>query len=118
MTRLPIRIRLTLGFALAMALVLAAVGLFVYQRVSNELLAGIDQALVAKAHEETGSGHVDADTGGGTTYAQLFTPTGALQASQPRALPPLLDRRLVAEAAAGRLYRDRALPGSRGEWRV
>ena len=118
MTRLPIRIRLTLGFALAMALVLAAVGLFVYQRVSNELLAGIDQTLVAQAHEETESGHVDADTGGGTTYAQLFTPTGALQASQPRALPPLLGRRLLSEAAAGRLYRDRTLPGSRGEWRV
>ena len=76
MTRLPIRIRLTLGFALAMALVLAAVGLFVYQRVSNELLAGIDQALVAKAHEETESGHVDADTGGGTTYAQTLHANG------------------------------------------
>jgi two-component system, OmpR family, sensor kinase len=117
-TQLPIRIRLTLGFALAMTLVLAAVGLFVYQRVSNELLAGIDQTLVAQAHEETESGHVDVDTGGGTTYAQRFTRTGALQASQPRALPPLLDRRLVAEAAAGRLYRDRTLPGRRGEWRV
>jgi two-component system, OmpR family, sensor kinase len=117
-TQLPIRIRLTLGFALAMTLVLAAVGLFVYQRVSNELLAGIDQTLVAQAHEETESGHVDADTGGGTTYAQLFTRTGALQASQPQALPPLLDRRLVAAAATGRLYRDRTLPGRRGEWRV
>ena len=119
MTGLPIRIRLTLGFALAMVLVLAAVGLFVYQRVSNELLAGIDQTLVAQAHEETESGHVDADTGGGTTYAQLFSRAGGLQASQPRALPPLLlGRRLVAEAAAGRLYRDRTLPGRRGEWRV
>ena len=118
MTQLPIRIRLTLGFALVMALVLAAVGLFVYQRVSNELLAGIDQTLVAQAREEMAAGHVDADTGGGTTYAQLFTPAGALQVSQPPGLPPLLDRRHVAEAAAGRLYRDEALPARHGEWRV
>jgi signal transduction histidine kinase len=117
-TQLPIRIRLTLGFALVMALVLAAVGLFVYQRVSNELLAGIDQTLVAQAREEVAAGHVDADTGGGTTYAQLFTPAGALQVSQPPGLPPLLDRRHVAEAAAGRLYRDEALPAHHGEWRV
>jgi signal transduction histidine kinase len=117
-TQVPIRIRLTLGFALVMALVLAAVGLFVYQRVSNELLAGIDQTLVAQAREEMGAGHVDADTGGGTTYAQLFTPAGALRVSQPRGLPPLLDRRFVAEAAAGRLYRDEALPARHGEWRV
>ncbi len=118
MTQLPIRIRLTLGFALAMALVLAAVGVFVYQRVSNELLAGVDQTLIAQAREESGLGHVDADTGGGTTYAQLFTPTGALRASQPRDLAPLLSRRLVAEAAAGRLYRNTTLPGRRGEWRI
>jgi signal transduction histidine kinase len=117
-TQVPIRIRLTLGFALVMALVLAAVGLFVYQRVSNELLAGIDQTLVAQAREEMAAGHVDADTGGGTTYAQLFTPSGALRVSQPRGLSPLLDRRLVAEATSGRLYRDEALPARHGEWRV
>ena len=118
MTQLPIRIRLTLGFALAMALVLAAVGFFVYQRVSNELLAGIDQTLTAQAQEQIGSGHVDADTGGGTTYAQLFTPAGTLRASQPRDLPPLLDPHLVAEADAGRLYRNVTVSGRPGEWRV
>jgi two-component system OmpR family sensor kinase len=117
-TRLPIRIRLTLGFALAMALVLAAVGFFVYQRVSNELLAGIDQTLTAQAQEQMGAGHVDADTGGGATYAQLFTPAGTLRASQPRGLPPLLDPHLVAEADAGRLYRNVTVSGRPGEWRV
>jgi signal transduction histidine kinase len=117
-THLPIRIRLTLGFALAMAVVLAAVGLFVYERVSSQLLAGIDQTLNAQAREEIVSGHVDADTGGGTTYAQLFMPTGALRASQPRGLAPLLDRRLVAEAAAGRVWHDATVSGHAGEWRV
>ncbi len=118
MTRLPIRIRLTLGFALAMALVLAAVGLFVYQRVSNELLAGIDQTLSAQAKEEVEAGHVDADTGGGTTFAQVFTPAGALRASQPGGLPPLLNRQLVVEAAAGRIWRNATVPGHPGQWRV
>ena len=42
MNRLPIRVRLTLGFAAAMAVVLAGVGAFVYQRVGNELLATVE----------------------------------------------------------------------------
>ena len=37
MSRIPIRIRLTLFFAAAMAIVLAAVGLFVYMRVASDL---------------------------------------------------------------------------------
>src|SRR5207245_414407 len=73
-SRLPIRVRLTLGFAAAMAVVLAAVGIFVYQRVANELLASVDQTLRAQAGEEIGTRHVDADTGSGTTFAQLFGP--------------------------------------------
>ena len=35
-----------------MALVLAAVGLFVYKRVGNELLSTVDQSLVAQSREE------------------------------------------------------------------
>ena len=42
MTRLPIRVRLTLGFAAAMAVVLTAVGVFVYDRVAKELLGTVD----------------------------------------------------------------------------
>ena len=38
MTRLPIRIRLTLAFAVAMAAVIAGMGLFVYLRVGGALL--------------------------------------------------------------------------------
>ena len=37
MSRLPIRLRLTLAFTLVMALVLAATGLFLYVRLGNEL---------------------------------------------------------------------------------
>ncbi len=117
--RLPIRVRLTLGFALAMAVVLAGIGLFVYQRVGRELLSSIDQTLAAQADEELGAGHVDADTGGGTTLVQLVSPSGRVRRSQPRTLPPLVGRRVVAEAlAAGRIWLYRRLPERRGTWRV
>ena len=49
MNRIPIRVRLTLPFALAMAVVLAALGAFVYVRVSSTLLRSADQTLLAKA---------------------------------------------------------------------
>jgi two-component system, OmpR family, sensor kinase len=45
MSRVPIRIRLTLFFAVAMAIVLAAVGLFVYSRVKADLDRAIDNDL-------------------------------------------------------------------------
>ena len=45
MSRLPIRVRLTLAFTLVMAVVLAAMSFFVYVRVGSTLLASIDQSL-------------------------------------------------------------------------
>ena len=119
MSRLPIRVRLTLGFAVAMAVVLAGVGLFVYQRVANELLASVDQALVGQAREETGGGRVDADAGGGTTLAQFFGPLGQVRHSQPRALAPLVGRQTIAAALGGRrVWLEKPLPQRKGEWRV
>jgi signal transduction histidine kinase len=118
-SRLPIRVRLTLGFAAAMAIVLAAVGLFVYQRVANELLGTVDQTLLGQAREAIGTaGKVDTDTGSGPTLAQLFAPDGRLRTSQP-AMRPLVSRQEIAEAFAGRrVWVERSLPGRRGEWRV
>ena len=119
MSRLPIRVRLTLGFAVAMAVVLAGVGLFVYQRVASELLASVDQALVGQAREETGGGRVDADAGGGTTLAQFFGPLGQVRHSQPSALPPLVGRETIAAALGGRrVWLEKPLPQRKGEWRV
>ena len=45
MSRLPIRVRLTLAFALAMAVVLAATGAFLYMRLQSSLDEAIDQGL-------------------------------------------------------------------------
>jgi two-component system OmpR family sensor kinase len=115
--RLPIRVRLTLGFGLAMAIVLAAIGLFVYHRFANELLGTVDQSLAAQAEEELSSHSVDSDTGG-TTLGQLYSPSGRLIYSQPHGLQPLLDRQLVLAAQRGRLWRNVQVAGRRGEWRV
>jgi signal transduction histidine kinase len=118
--RLPIRVRLTLGFAAAMAVVLAAIGLFVYHRVANELLGTVDQTLIAQAREESDGGPLDADTGGGATLGQIFGPTGRLRRSQPATLPPLVGREVAAELLAGRrrVWVDRRLSQPPGEWRV
>jgi heavy metal sensor kinase len=49
--RLPIRLRLTLAFALAMAVVLSATGLFLYYRLGSSLDETIDEELHARAAE-------------------------------------------------------------------
>ena len=51
MSRLPIRLRLTLLFALVMAVVLAATGFLIYRRVGATLLSSIDQGLRGQAVE-------------------------------------------------------------------
>jgi two-component system OmpR family sensor kinase len=48
MSGLPIRVRLTLAFAVAMAVVLAATGAFVYFRLQSSLDEGIEEALDAR----------------------------------------------------------------------
>ncbi len=119
MSRLPIRLRLTLAFAVAMAAVLAAVGIFVYERVASELLVSVDQALVGQAREEVHAGSVDADTGGEKTLAQIFAPSGRLERSQPSGLQRLVSRPVLAEALAGRhVWLEERLPRRPDAWRV
>jgi two-component system OmpR family sensor kinase len=48
-SRLPIRLRLTLAFTLVMAVVLAATGLFLYVRLSSALDQALDQGLRTRA---------------------------------------------------------------------
>ncbi len=51
MSRVPIRLRVTLAFTAAMALVLVAAGLFVYLRLEAELDASVDRDAPAHAGE-------------------------------------------------------------------
>jgi signal transduction histidine kinase len=93
-TRLPLRVKLTLPFAAAVAGVLAAMGLFIYLRVGGELLASADaglqgQAVEVRANAAAGRPLVDLDATAGPTVAQLLTPAGAVVESEPPALAPL-----------------------------
>jgi two-component system OmpR family sensor kinase len=51
MSRIPIRLRLTLAFTLALAIVLAATGAFLYLRLGSSLDEAIDEGLRARAAE-------------------------------------------------------------------
>ena len=118
MSNLPIRVRLTLGFAAAMAVVLAAIGIFVYQRVANELLGTVDQTLLAQV-AEIRTGHVDTDTGSGPTFAQWFSSRGKLRRSQPGHLPPLVGGPVISQAwTAGRVWLEEPIPRHSGKWRI
>ena len=51
MSRLPIRVRLTLFFTAAMAVVLAGAAWLLYLQVGSDLGSGIDQSLRSRAQD-------------------------------------------------------------------
>jgi signal transduction histidine kinase len=120
---LPIRIRLTLAFAIVMAAVLAGMGLFVYFRVANALVTSVDQSLNAQAreaagHVREGRSLIDPDVGGGATLAELVTPTGAVRLATPAQLPLLVSKEDVARIADGHELRGSiSLRRPSGDWR-
>jgi heavy metal sensor kinase len=130
MSRLSLRLRLTLAFAVVMAAVLAAVGLLVYERVGAALLTSVDQSLRAGATEtaqhlarneasrEKGFSLVDPDNARGETVAQLLDAQGRVVRSTPPGLRRLVGRPTLARAQAGRLLETSGLPGRSSEWRV
>jgi signal transduction histidine kinase len=121
---LPIRLRLTLAFAVVMAAVLTGMGLFVYVRVGNALETSVDQTLASQAREAAGHAHesrslIDPDSaGGGATLAELVTPTGVVTRSSPAGLPLLVPKQDVARIADGhRLRGSISLRRPSGDWR-
>ena len=124
MSALPIRVRLTFAFALAMVCVIGTMAVLVYIRVGGALLTSVDQTLRAQAREASTHAHderglVDPDVASGRTLAQLLGPNGRLIRSMPATLPPLLDATDAARSAHGtRLLRTVSLRRPPGEWRV
>src|SRR3954451_19259491 len=95
MRRLPVRVRMATAFAVAMAVVLAATGLYVYTRVGDDLNQALDQDLrlrgqdlsVVVAHR---AAPLTAESGGrlierGESFAQLLAARCARVAAAPRA---------------------------------
>lgn len=131
MSRLSLRLRLTIAFAVVMAAVLTGVGFFVYSRVGSALLASVDQSLRAGASEtaarlaradlshDLGFSLVDPDNAHGETLGQLFDAQGRVLRSTPPGLPPLVGRRLIDEARRqGHLLTTTGLRGRESDWRV
>jgi heavy metal sensor kinase len=125
MRRLPIRLRLTLGFALAMAIVLAAVGTLLYVRLGDALQEQLDDGLDARAQaiatriQESG-GTIDSRSlasGDDEGFGQVLDPGGSLLASSPVAgAAPLLSNEERARALSGQTFlRHEAVPGLDGE---
>jgi heavy metal sensor kinase len=123
--RLPIRLRVALPFAAAMALVLAGMAIFVYLRVGNALLASADQNLRAQIGELSGnvergrSGFADRDRAGAATVGQLIRPDGTVVRSAPAGLAALLSEGRRREVLSGRtLHWSAPIAGLRDVWRL
>ena len=122
--RLPIRLRLTLPFALVMILALTATGFLIYRRVGSTLLASVDQGLRGQAVEaatraEHGHDVVDRDAPGGPSLGQVLAADGTVRTSTPPGLRPLVGEDVLHEVLAGRTsLHSGSLPGSPGDWRI
>jgi signal transduction histidine kinase len=121
MRSLPIRVRLTLAFAVVMAAVLAGMGLFVYVRVGAALITSVDQSLNLQAreavsHASEGKHLVDPDGTGGVTLAEFVTPAGVVARSTPANLPLFLSQQQISRIAGGRPMRG-TIERPNGDWR-
>ena len=121
---LPIRVRLTLPFAFAMAFVLIAAGGFVFYRVGSALLVSVDQTLRAQVAEsvprvQQGKTLIDTDAPNGVSVAQLVTGSGGVLRSTPASLPPLLDATTRSRVLAGHAVKvSRDITRLPGDWRL
>jgi heavy metal sensor kinase len=138
--RLPIRLRLTLVFALTMAVVLLLAGWLVYARVSNNLDNALDEQLRSRAQDVSALVLRDASlksTHGtliehGETFAELLNVSGSVvDVTNPIGRNPLLSPHELARALRGPVFLDRssvsgldeaarmlALPVQRGQSRL
>ena len=123
MRRLPIRVKLALPFAVGMALVVAAMGVFIYVRVGNELPASVDQTLSSQLgeiahHAEEGEPLIDEDHRGEPTIAQVQLADGTVVNNSPGGLGPLLDGATLRTALDQPIRKTRHVSGLDGEWRL
>src|SRR4051794_5042782 len=119
-TRLPTRVRVTLVFTLGTAVVLLAVGAFVYRSAGDDLLSTVDAGLSSRAEliaqdvrtngpsvAETGAHLIEADE----AFAQVADASGGVvQSSSIVAETPLLPPSTI-RAVARPTFFDRSVRG-------
>ena len=128
--RIPIRWRLALAFAAAMAVVLLGAGLVLRISLARELEQGVEQSLRIRSDEVgalvgSGSGRLGEGRPGRVSdpdesFAQLLDDTGqVVDASSPLLVEPLLTRADLRRARAGAVLVDvDAIPGADGRSRL
>src|SRR3954466_8994160 len=101
MSRLPLRARLTVVFALVMAVVLCSAGTFLYLRLGDALLDRVDHRLAIRAESlARDGGEIEAGEprrGSEKPFAQLLGPRGDVPPPPPGVEHPILSRAQVAE---------------------
>ncbi|MFL5911082.1 MAG: hypothetical protein ACJ768_10990, partial [Gaiellaceae bacterium] len=88
MSRVPLRVRVAAAFAAAMAVVLTATGVFLYQRLGDDLARSLDQDLRLRAQDLSAlvrapDGSLATESGGrlverGESFAELLARLRAL----------------------------------------
>jgi heavy metal sensor kinase len=122
--RLPIRIRLTLPFALVMALLLAATGFLIYHRVGSTLLRNVDQGLrgqVAEAQTRVAHGRAphDQDSTGEPSLGEVVHRDGSVSGATPTRLHAIVSAAdLTAVLGGATIVRSSQIPGLEGDWRI
>ena len=124
MRRLPIRLRVTVAFAAALALVLLAAGAFVYLRFESELTRTVDAGLRTRAAEvsalrASGASLADARSPGPSIRRRASRscsdPTGATVDATPGAPASRLTAQELRRARAGPLFLERPDGAADGE---
>jgi heavy metal sensor kinase len=126
MRRVPIRLRVTLAFAAAMGLLLAALGYFIYARFESDFNEQIDQGL--RTHgDDIASLVAGGDLGKSSnllgreeSFAQVLTPDGRIYATTPQlGSDPQLTPAEAARASRAAFIETRPqIPSIEGESRL
>jgi heavy metal sensor kinase len=121
MNRLPLRLRLTLAFAVVMAVVLAATGAFLYFRLASSLDEAIDDGLEARAADIAATLSSDQpraplEGSDGERVSEVIEPDGDVLDG----VAPLLDSDQLARVESGErlLIERRDVPGVEGPARL
>ncbi len=115
MSRIPIRIKVTTAFAVALAVVLAGIGSFLYLQFRAGLDRSIDQglrtragdvtALVAQADSGLTQSGASPLTARGESFAQILTANGRIFDSTPLIkAAPILGPAKVSQALSGSVF--------------
>jgi len=119
--RLPVRVRLTAAFAVAMVAVLVGAGLFVYVRLKNDLDESVTAGLEARAGAVLAASSASAGAPGDSEegFAQLLSTDGAVLDSSGGIRGEAISRAELRRAAAGdEILVEREVPGTEGTARV